>query len=811
MIFSTKLKEQNNWYESMKRIIFIILFILGSYFNNYAFIYSWEVITNMNDIRDMAIITFQGEEKIFAATNGGLLIKSLQTNEHSFWNSGQGLLSHNFTRMTLSSHNQVILGTQEGHLVYFDLLSQEIQQESSLAGNPIYGLYAVEDTLWVASNKMIAVYQFNPEKNRYEFRDFFTNFNHDFSSFSDIVYFHHRVWVSSDNGLFSAPGNYLKFNLKAAESWDVYTKNDGLPHNKLHTFALRNDTLFIGSHNGLVVYDGSLFQVYKSGLNDRRVLHISTTSNQLYVATPYYVFKLNPDKTFQTLFHITNSSINDLVVDSQEEILVALKEKGIRNLSNGDWFRVNGPIDNSLGEMIFDRNGNLWVVTGGYKDERARGFSFRDNNGIWHNFRYLGRSWRMGASTTSILEDKSGNIWIGSWGGGLIVIDPRMHFYHFNNNRKSGALWISSAQQDDTVEVEPPDSLKNFISPVVNEDTVVVVTDLILDRSRDKIWLLNLNPQSRKPIIQYQYSDFNENAFQKNSWQGVDIPVGIAIESNAVASITMDIFRNLWIGTGRSGVLGILFQSDGTSEWVSYTETQNLKSNQCWAVAADRDGYVWFGTNSGLNAYLNGKLYDFREDFQPIGLRIHAIFVDSENNKWFATDKGLSLLKASGSPWNPESWIHLVPKNSEFYGDRIYHTNLPAEEIRSVYVDSTTGDVYCGTSSGLAIMRSNPFTTPRTNLSFVKAGPQPFVLSGNSQNYFYFHNLTGNVQIKIVTPAGRLVRILDAMDSEEILGSLGKWDGRNESGNLVSSGVYLYLISDENGNSTTGKILVIHK
>ena len=43
------------------------------------------------------------------------------------------------------------------------------------------------------------------------------------------------------------------------------------------------------------------------------------------------------------------------------------------------------------------------------------------------------------------------------------------------------------------------------------------------------------------------------------------------------------------------------------------------------------------------------------------------------------------------------------------------------------------------------------------------------------------------------------------------MGSFGQWDGKNENGILVASGVYLYMITDENGNATSGKFLVIHK
>jgi ligand-binding sensor domain-containing protein len=245
--------------------------------------------------------------------------------------------------------------------------------------------------------------------------------------------------------------------------------------------------------------------------------------------------------------------------------------------------------------------------------------------------------------------------------------------------------------------------------------------------------------------------------------------------------------------------------------WFKISETDNLKSNGCFSVAADQDGYVWLGTVSGLNAYFNGNLFDFREDYQPIGLNINAIFVDSENNKWFATEKGVSLLLSRGSPWDPASWIHFVPKNSESVRNNLYYTNLPHEQVRSIYVDDRTGDVYCTTLSGIAILRSNPFTTPLKELDRVKVGPIPLYVSNKEVSYLYFRNLTSNSEVKILTANGRLVRTLNLKNSNDFFGSFARWDGRNQEGNLVSTGVYVYLVTDEAGHAASGKLLVIRE
>jgi hypothetical protein len=61
-------------------------------------------------------------------------------------------------------------------------------------------------------------------------------------------------------------------------------------------------------------------------------------------------------------------------------------------------------------------------------------------------------------------------------------------------------------------------------------------------------------------------------------------------------------------------------------------------------------------------------------------------------------------------------------------------------------------------------------------------------------------------------PAGSTIRIFDLGGVEVISlsGSLPiRWDGRNEDGDLVSSGSYIYLVEDSGGEKFVGKMAVI--
>lgn len=92
-------------------------------------------------------------------------------------------------------------------------------------------------------------------------------------------------------------------------------------------------------------------------------------------------------------------------------------------------------------------------------------------------------------------------------------------------------------------------------------------------------------------------------------------------------------------------------------------------------------------------------------------------------------------------------------------------------------------------------------------LASISVYPNPFYPLKNNKATFI--NLPGkeNTTIKLYTINGEIVRILDKPD--EVFSTRAVWDGKNEYGNLVASGVYIYVIDLRDGRTEVGKIAVI--
>ena len=154
-----------------------------------------------------------------------------------------------------------------------------------------------------------------------------------------------------------------------------------------------------------------------------------------------------------------------------------------------------------------------------------------------------------------------------------------------------------------------------------------------------------------------------------------------------------------------------------------------------------------------------------------------------------------------------------MPRNSSIEAARtnLFFEDLPTENFHSVFLDTRTSDAYLGTDAGIVVLRSNPFASTLSDFSSLKAGPNPYILGSSGADVFNFHNIVSGSQVKILTVDGQLIRTLDPQNFDEVKGGLAQWDGRNVEGKLVASGVYVYLVSSDDGQQEAGKILVVRR
>ena len=227
---------------------------------------------------------------------------------------------------------------------------------------------------------------------------------------------------------------------------------------------------------------------------------------------------------------------------------------------------------------------------------------------------------------------------------------------------------------------------------------------------------------------------------------------------------------------------------------------------QVFALAEDREGQMWVGTNTGLFVIDNPKTFFNNGVFKQIkvprndgtgladyllsGTYIKSIQVDGANRKWIGTnDDGIYLISADGL----ETIHHFTTENSP----------LPSNSIVSIAINDRSGEVFIGTDKGIASYMSDA-TRPEEKLDENNIYAYPNPVKADYSGNIAIVGLTHDCNVKIVDTAGYLI------NEGTSNGGQYTWNGRNARGEKVASGVYYVLTYDSNGNEGLAtKIVVI--
>ena len=213
--------------------------------------------------------------------------------------------------------------------------------------------------------------------------------------------------------------------------------------------------------------------------------------------------------------------------------------------------------------------------------------------------------------------------------------------------------------------------------------------------------------------------------------------------------------------------------------------------------AQDLNGQIWVGTSSGLFVIEDPEDFIYNDDFTYTqikisrndgtdyadylfnGIEISAIAVDAANRKWIGTSSnGIYLVSEDGQ----ETLQHFTTENSPLISD----------QILSITINPQTGEVMIGTFLGLVSYMSDA-NTPATELDKNNVRVYPNPVRPEYNGIITVDGLTRNAEVKITTITGQLVY------SGHANGGLFTWNGCNQNGKRVSSGVYNIISTNAEG------------
>jgi ligand-binding sensor domain-containing protein len=783
----------------LKKISFLLLANLAVQNISAQGLHDWQVMTNMNDVT--AVQYFNHE--VWVGSGGGVYRFRTADSTWQIYNNLDGLKSLDISAATADRYGNLLFACRDGIINFYNPLQDDWHAYTNMEEQNIRDIHTDTSSVWVATNQGVGV--FESAATKLIFRDFYNNFTVNPEKGYGIAVFNNFVFYATQHGLLYASANYKQDNLKIAGAWAKITTAQGLPADVVLDLTVVDSILYVATTMGVAWLDKSFILHQENSWELGYVNRIISDQTNLYfVQNNQYYLEQNGQWVLQQTL---DRNISSGALDDNGELWLGLVTGGLRKSNWLKSFKIDGPGSNHVGVVIKDRQGQLWMTSGKFKLTYGEGF-YKYDFKRWTNYKFTGDPWVRKNQTDFVYEDRLGRIWIGAWGGGATVISgDDVDYYH--GWAGDGGMIISTPQaEQQMIMPEVPEAKRScLVGAAVSGSETYTVIPYFQEDAEQHLWIVN--HYARIPEYLAVLNNSNSGIPSCVEWTYVGDNVGMTLDESQVSCLefeTTSAANRVWMGTWNSGILILDYGADieNVNDDQLYRidmNSDNLFSNTILALQQDQDGIIWIGTSAGLNSYQNDadgtnrRVYKHVGDIGPVENKINYIFVDAYNNKWFATDGGLSILQAGKSPWDPAAWVHYTTENS----------GLPSPIINSIFVDNQSGAAYLGTELGLVIFRG-AFSQFRSDLREVVGGPNPFLLDGSKE--FVIKNLVPNSTVKILNINGHLVRELTASGGE-IDGSRATWNGKDVQNKWVPSGIYLYLIFNEEGLKNSGKISVI--
>jgi len=349
-----------------------------------------------------------------------------------------------------------------------------------------------------------------------------------------------------------------------------------------------------------------------------------------------------------------------------------------QNRQNFSFFgKLQGLKNSNIYCLAKDKSGNLWLGTSGGGVSKYDGKSFThftekeglSNNHVW-----------------SILEDKSGNLWFGTFGGGVTKYDGK-RFTHFTEKEglsndfitsiledKSGNLWLGS--YGGGVNKYDGKSFTHFTEKEgLGHNTILS----ILGDKSGNLWFGSYGGG----VSKYDGNDFTHFTVKEG------------LSNNFVKTILEDKSGNLWFGTIGGGVNKYDASGDAGKSFTHFTAKDGLGSNDIRSILEDKSGNLWFGSfGGGVSKYDTagdaGKSFTHFTEKEGLSNNvIRCILEDNSGNLWFGTNGGgLNKYDLSSDKEDGKSFTHFTEKEG-----------LSNNHVWSILEDKN-GNLWFGTIGG---------------------------------------------------------------------------------------------------------------
>ena len=485
-----------------------------------------------------------------------------------------------------------------------------------------------------------------------------------------------NIWIGGRGGL-------DRYDLKKQKffNYKLFPESpDDIALNGIMSLFIKNEVLWIGSYSGLYSvklkdYDEEEIFIEKHLLDsENNQSEHSTNKHQQHSVRTIFVgsdntvwagtygsglIRFNPS-TGKINFYKSSSKVGSisedyhvtLLEDMQGVLWIGTSSSGLNKFNrSSERFKnlvipdPDGNEKSGISSLIEDRFGNLWVGTlSGNIVKISNPFSDKQALRYFNTDKNL-KTYFSPIEIRTFYEDKNGNIWVGSFGKGIYVIDPVRdkvsRIVNDRNNSKSiasdfihcifessdGTIWIGTGAGGLNKFNPGDNSFTHYKHDPKNEKSIS--TDEVTSVCEDEngfIWagtsIGGLNKLDRNTGL---FERFTHKVKDKNS-----------IAGNRIICLYLDRKNNLWIGTFGGGLNKWLPEE---KSFQYYSTDHGLPSNIINHITEDEIGNLWISTDKGLSVFnveLNTfKNYDVNDGLQGNEFIHGAGYVSKQNGNIF--------------------------------------------------------------------------------------------------------------------------------------------------------------------------------
>ena len=746
-----------------------------SIYSNWNTYFSYNLISSIDN--GESVIYFASYNSIFSYDTSSNQIEKFDTlNELS----GDEISAFYYSEI----NNNIVIGYSSGFLQIIDLNSNSIINIYDILNKPtippnkktINDFFQSGDQLLISTGYGVSIYNLNG----YEFGD--TYYIGDFATQINVtstVIHENFIYASSpDLGILRANinSNLIDFN-----NWQTIYFGD------IQELLYDGENIFFYTDNSIMrINDEEITSILTL---ENQIININSSDSKFIIITDEKCLIYN-DQLTQLVYEIDSetysSGFNEGII-KDNYIYIATNEKGVLIINNNSgyfsYLKPDGPLENDI-FSVETLNNKTWVSYGNYTEYfnpyplKFSGLSNYDENlNSWFNISKdsIPES-AVNLNNISINPFNNDNVFISSFEGGILEIED-LNIIEFYDNNNSGLESLS-------------------INDPLYES--VRISDIEFDQN-GVLWILNSRIDSPLKSFNLDNNSWNSYDFTEIINDGFQDELGFN-------DIEVDDYGNKWIAGLRSGLIGFNNES-GTNQLrkVFSQDQSNMPSSYVKSIAVDNNNHLWIGTIQGLRVLYNtSNFFDtsvvttqqivILEDGIPRELLeqqyISDIEVDGANNKWVATiGSGVFYFSPNGQ----QTIHHFTKENSP----------LPSNNINDISINYSNGKVYFATDNGLVSYNTGS-TSSSENFSNTYVYPNPVRPEFNTEfEKVKITGLTQNVNIKITDIEGNLVAEAQSNINSryrnfnlEIDGGTAFWNGKNLRNRLVSSGVYIIMLSD---------------